>query len=146
MKIRVIKLAREGRSVSPSPSCPIEAAPSASGVVCRGQISLGRIFRIPVFGMDLRVRTALAVLGDNLAGRSELVQPLLKSGPLHRQFASQFRDYLFMELPQVIDGHRFQIAVFHWTPVREAGRHRRDPMSPLYIFENYLWNPTPQKM
>jgi len=24
----------------------------------------------------------------------------------------QFRDYLFMEFPQVIDGHQFQIAVF----------------------------------
>src|SRR6516165_10829482 len=48
-------------------------------------------------------------------GRSELVQPLLKSGLFARQFASQFRGNLLMELPQFIDGHRFQIAVFHWT-------------------------------
>jgi len=32
-----ISVARDGGSESRSPSCPIEAAPSASGVVCRGQ-------------------------------------------------------------------------------------------------------------
>src|SRR5215471_9292527 len=32
-----IRVARERGSESPSPSCPIESAPSASGVVCRGQ-------------------------------------------------------------------------------------------------------------
>ena len=86
-----------------------------AGLFAAARPSLGRIFWIPVFGKDLRVRTALAVRGDNFAGRSKLVQPLLKSGLFYRQFASQFRGYLFMEFPQVIDGHRFQIAVFHWT-------------------------------
>src|SRR6516164_4248688 len=76
-----------------------------AGLLAAARPSLGRIFRIPVFGKDLLVRTALAVRGDNLAGRSKLVQPLLKPGLFYRQFASQFRDYLFMELPQVIDGH-----------------------------------------
>ena len=89
--------------------------PQPAGLFTATRPSLSRIFRIPVFGNDLWVRTALAVRGDNLAGRSKLVQPLLKSGLFYRQFASQFRGYLFMEFPQVIDGHRFQIAVFHWT-------------------------------
>src|SRR6516225_8193801 len=76
-----------------------------AGLFTAARPSLGRIFRIPVFGKNLRVRTALAVRGDNLAGRSKLVQPLLKSGLFYRQFASQFRGYLFMEFPQVVDGH-----------------------------------------
>jgi len=76
-----------------------------AGLFTAARPSLGRIFRIPVFGKDLRVRTALAVRGDNFAGRSKLVQPLLKSGLFYRQFASQFRGYLFMEFPQFVDGH-----------------------------------------
>src|SRR6516164_2664656 len=87
-----------------------------AGLFTATRPSLSRIFRIPVFGKDLWVRTALAVRGDNVAGRSNLVQPLLKLGLLDCQFTSQFRGYLFMKLPQVIDGHRLQIAVFHWTP------------------------------
>ena len=60
-----------------------------AGLYTAARPSLGRIFRIPVFGKHLRVRTPLAVRGDNLAGRPELVQPLLKSGLFHRQFARQ---------------------------------------------------------
>jgi len=51
---------------------------------------------------SIRRIAALVVRGDTLAGRSELVQPLLKSGLFARQFASQFRGYLLMEFPQFI--------------------------------------------
>jgi len=78
--------------------------PQPAGLFTATRPSLGRIFGIPVFGMDLRVRPL---------GRSNLVQPLLKSGLFYRQFASQFRGYLLMKLPQFIDGHRFQSAVLH---------------------------------
>src|SRR6516164_7314072 len=44
-----------------------------AGLLAATGPSLGRIFRVPVSGKDLRVRTALAVRGDNLADRSELV-------------------------------------------------------------------------
>ena len=115
-----------------------------AGLFTAARPSLGRIFRVPVFGKNLRVRTALAVRGDNFAGRSELLQPLLKSGLFYCQFASQFRGYLFMELPQVIDGHRFQIAVFHLTPVVKrtvAGMNEHA----VYIFSKTVCGTPPEK-
>jgi hypothetical protein len=48
--------------------------------------SLGRIFRIPVFGKDLRVRTALAIRGDNVARRC-------CCGFLYSAFAATFRAF-----------------------------------------------------
>ena len=81
--------------------------PQPAGLFTATRPSLGRIFRIPVFGKDLRVRAL---------SRSDLVQPLLKSGLSYHQFASQFRGCLLMKLPQFVDGHQIQIALFfHWT-------------------------------
>ena len=57
-----------------------------AGLFAAARPSLGRIFRVPVFGKDLRVRTALAVRGDNVARRC-------CGGFLYSAFAATFRAF-----------------------------------------------------
>jgi hypothetical protein len=72
------------QSENRSPSCPFEAAPSASAVVYRDPTQSRHDFSVPVFGKNLRVRAAPAVQRHYVASRLNLAQPLLKSGLFRR--------------------------------------------------------------
>ena len=84
-----------------------------AGLLPTTRPSLGVIFRVPVFGKDLRVRTASVVRGDSAAGRLNLAQPFFKSSFLFRYLAGQYRSYLLVQTPQLLRGHGLEDIAFH---------------------------------
>src|SRR5215475_4588598 len=63
--------------------------------------------------MHLQIWPAQTPESHRIVGRLDLLQSLLKSRPFGRDFVSQFRSELLIELPQLIRRHRLPLIAVH---------------------------------
>jgi hypothetical protein len=93
-----------------------------SGPFAATRPGLARVFRVPIFRKDLRIRAAATIRFRSLPGRLELAQPLLECRFLRDYSLRQFGRYAFMECPQFVCGHGSEAVAFHRVTPRNKNR------------------------
>jgi len=74
---------------------------------------LGMIFRIAILGKDFRIGTSAVPQLAFACHHANPTEPVLERDPLGLHFPAQVGNDQFVQFPELLHGHRFQVVVLH---------------------------------
>jgi hypothetical protein len=95
------------------PSARFKMRTKPPGLLPSARPSLHRVFRISILWKNGRIRTVLRFDARHAGSSLNLTQPLFEPSFFRLQFLSKLKRYHFIEFPQFIYGHPFQVLASH---------------------------------